>query len=217
MPSKLCSGFDFPRGCWWTHDSWSVAVNTAISGRGFNDATCSVYATTFLPLMIGVTWLYKDFYGSGLNAWVYSIEDVDTEDIACMEDFVAYTCESGDQIWPDEGELRFCLSTWGQPIINMLWPCRRNLVSVIQLWIWLKTRCWFNDPHPDDESMDSINNNSTKACRPNHYRGRKKDASIQIGKLWHQDKGNAWTCGMSGYHLLIWIRSKLMTNRCAQT
>eukprot|EP00438_Fugacium_kawagutii_P011417 Skav216745 [mRNA] locus=scaffold178:266444:272417:+ [translate_table: standard] len=40
--------------CLYHMRRWS---NIIVLCRGFNDATCSVYATTFLPLMIGVTWL----------------------------------------------------------------------------------------------------------------------------------------------------------------
>ena len=42
-------------------------------GRGFNDATCSVYATTFLPLMIGVG-IVPDFLVIGKTGGVDGID-----------------------------------------------------------------------------------------------------------------------------------------------
>ncbi|CAL1144219.1 unnamed protein product [Cladocopium goreaui] len=51
--------------CLYHMRRWS---NIIVLCRGFNDATCSVYATTFLPLMIGASCLavpQGEFLGVG--------------------------------------------------------------------------------------------------------------------------------------------------------
>ena len=72
------------------------------TGRGFNDATCSVYATTFLPLMIGVGivpdfwWLEKQ-RGGGWWYWYVTKNHLSDRNVTYLIDIIRYK-RSSDKI-----------------------------------------------------------------------------------------------------------------------